>query len=257
MKKLIRIVLPVIILLSLVHLTQDIIEFSREIITLKDVQLKAKYKETRMMHPTVKITSILLSSSSNAGEAEYAILSSATGFSIDYDPGLDQSIIVTNEHFCKINNPEVSFMIEDYKKSSLEKSGSFLVGEVIISKESLDLCLIKANGYIRPAKLASYHYTPAPFEEIYIVGGPSGTFPIIFDSYISRVITRKDIELGRMGKDGNDLLLISEQVFPGHSGSPVFTKDGRVIGIIFGALRSYGGLAVSVKDIYKLLEEIK
>ena len=57
-----------------------------------------------------------------------------------------------------------------------------------------------------------------------------------------------------MGPEGSPLILLSEQVFPGHSGSPVFTKDGRVIGIVFGALRSYGGLAVSVKDIYLILE---
>ena len=71
---------------------------------------------------------------------------------------------------------------------------------------------------------------------------------------ISNIISRKEVALGSMGTEGNSFLLISEQVFPGHSGSPVFTKDGKVIGIVFGALKSYGGLAISVKDVYKILE---
>ena len=60
-----------------------------------------------------------------------------------------------------------------------------------------------------------------------------------------------------MSDEGNPIILISEQVFPGHSGSPVFTKEGKVIGAIFGALRSYGGLAVSVKDIYVVMEDLE
>ena len=127
----------------------------------------------------------------------------------------------------------------------------------MISRVDLDLCIVLVAGYIKPVELASYHYEPKPFEQVYVVGAPTGTYPIIIDSYVSKVIDRENIALGQMSKKGNDLILISEQVFPGHSGSPVFTKDGEVVGIIFAALKTYGGLAVSVKDIYVMLDSME
>jgi S1-C subfamily serine protease len=254
MKKLFQYTLALICTIALVHLTKDIIDFTKEIIILKDSHVKAKIREERMMHPTVKITSMIMATSPDAGAARYVTLSAATGFSVKYDIQNNESLIITNDHFCRTNLSDVSFIIEDYSKSSFESNRSYLDGEVVLTEPSLDLCLIKANGYIRPAALASYSYTPRAFEEIYVIGSPSGSFPIIFDSYISSIIRRKDVALGPMGSEGSSFLLISEQVFPGHSGSPVFTRDGKVIGIIFGALRSYGGLAISVKDIYKILE---
>ncbi len=254
MKKLIQYIFALIIAISLVHLTKDIIDFTKEIIMLKDQQTKAGIKEERMLRPTVKITSIIITDSPKTGTSGHVALSAATGVSVKYDVENNESLIITNDHFCKTNLAGVSFIIEDYTQSSLERKRIYLDGEVVLSESSLDLCLIKASGYIRPATLADYHYAPQVFEEIYVIGAPSGNFPIIFDSYISNIISREEIALGLMDTEGNSFLLISEQVFPGHSGSPVFTKDGEVIGIIFGALRSYGGLAISVKDVYKILE---
>jgi S1-C subfamily serine protease len=254
MKKLGQYTIVAIIAVSLVHFTKDVIDFTKEIIILKDSHVKAKIREERMLHPTVKITSLIMAPSSDTGEGGYITLSAATGFSIKYDIKNNESLIITNDHFCRTNLSDVTYIIEDYSKSSLESEGPHLNGRVVFTKPSLDLCLIKADGYIRPATLANYDYIPKAFEEIYVIGSPSGNFPIIFDSYISKVINRVGIELGSMGPEGSFFLLISEQVFPGHSGSPIFTKDGKVIGIIFGALRSYGGLAISVKDIYKMLE---
>lgn len=252
MKKLIQYIFTLILIISLVHFTKDVIEFSKEIIILKDSQLEAKIRQERMMHPTVKITS-LAPFGPNASDGVIT-LSSATGFSIKYNVKNNYSVIVTNDHFCNMPHPELAFVVEDHTKSSVEKSGKFLAAEIILTKPELDLCLLRAEGYIRPAELVDYDYTPVPFQEIYVVGGPSGTFPIIFDSYISKVIDRKNVALGQMNKEGNGLILISEQVFPGHSGSPIFTKEGQVIGVIFGALRSYGGLGVSSKDIYLMME---
>jgi S1-C subfamily serine protease len=240
--------------ISLVHLTQDVVDFSREIITLKDHQIRAETREKQMMHPTVKITSIITATSSEEGRSEHVIISSATGVCVKYDIQNDESLIITNDHFCGSNNFNTSFIVEDHSKSSLEKERPFLPARIVETSPSLDLCLIKARGYIRPAVLAPFNYSPRPFEEIFVVGGPSGTFPIIFDSYVSKTIGRDGIKLGSMSPEGNPLFLISEQVYPGHSGSPVFTKDGEVIGIVFGALKSYGGLVISVRDVYKMLE---
>jgi len=70
------------------------------------------------------------------------------------------------------------------------------------------------------------------------------------------LVKRERVDMGGLSGSENPFLLISEQVFPGHSGSPIYTKDGRVVGILFGALRSYGGLAASNQDIHFFLESL-
>ena len=120
MKKLLKYILALIITLSLVHLTKDIVDFTKEIIILKDHQFKAKIREERMMRPTVKITSVVMTTSGDTGITGYITLSSATGFSIRYDIQNNQSLIVTNDHFCRTNISEVTFIIEDSSKSSFE-----------------------------------------------------------------------------------------------------------------------------------------
>ena len=258
MKSLIKYIFTLVALISIVHFTKDAINFSREILMLKDSHLRAKIKEEKMMHPTVKITSVSPDIAVSPTEVAKFALSSATGFSVKYSPKDDISIVITNEHFCRTVGPNTEVVIENHENASVEKVKSLITGRVIDMREDLDLCVIAADGYIRPAELESFNYTPMPFEEIFVVGGPSGTFPIIFDSYVSKMVSRRNIILGsRMSDEGNPIILISEQVFPGHSGSPVFTKEGKVIGAIFGALRSYGGLAVSVKDIYVVMEDLE
>lgn len=249
MKKLLKYMLTFLITISLVHLTKDVVEFSREIITLKDHQLRAEIRSERMLKPSVKIVSLAAMSDGSS-----MFLSSASGFSVKYIPKKGVSIVITNDHFCSNRlNIDIVFVVENYQQASIEHDKNLFSAEVIATDPSLDLCALEVEGYIRPANLASYHYEPKAFEEIYIVGSPSGTYPIIIDSYVSKLIDRNKTNLGNMSSEGNSVIMISEQVFPGHSGSPVFTKSGEVIGVVFGALPSYGGLAVSVKDVYKFL----
>ena len=99
MKNLVKYIFTLIILISLVHLTKDIIEFSKQIIVLSDSQMKAGIKEERMMHPTVKISSVV-SSASDTGTNASIVLSSATGFSVKYNLEENYSTIITNDHFC-------------------------------------------------------------------------------------------------------------------------------------------------------------
>ena len=40
--------------------------------------------------------------------------------------------------------------------------------------------------------MADYSYEPELFEKVYIVGGPTGNFPIIIDTYIQSKIKRED-----------------------------------------------------------------
>lgn len=249
MKKLIKYILTLIIILAAVHVTRDIIDFSREIIILKDYKLKAKIKEEKMMHPTVKINSLMHEKLPGTGEDIFIRVSSATGFSAKYDPAKNESIIITNDHFCKGNLDNAKFMVETYREGYLNGSSKAFGAKHVLSMPRLDLCILSVDGYIKPVEIVGYDHRVSPFEKIYVVGGPSGTFPIIFDSYVSRYMDRKDVNLGLLNSSGNPFILISEQVFPGHSGSPVYNQEGKVVGIVFGALKSYGGLVISSQDI--------
>ena len=123
MKKLIQYIFALAILISLVHITKDIVEFSREIIILKNHQLAANIKEQRMMHPTVKVTSLAPFGPPESGGA--ITLSSATGFSVKYNITENYSVIVTNDHFCSTPYPGMAFIVEDYTSSSVEKSNKY------------------------------------------------------------------------------------------------------------------------------------
>jgi V8-like Glu-specific endopeptidase len=54
---------------------------------------------------------------------------------------------------------------------------------------------------------------------------------------------------------GEPFLLTSEEVYPGHSGSPIFNENGEVIGIIFASFPTYGGIGIPVGDIHKFLQD--
>ena len=109
MKNLLRYILTLVIALSIVHLTKDILSFSREILMLKDHQLQAKVKKELMLHPTVKISSIALFASSPSGKGQYMAIAAATGVCLKYDIKTDKSLIVTNDHFCKLSKKNKIF----------------------------------------------------------------------------------------------------------------------------------------------------
>lgn len=262
MRKLVRYIFWLLTLISLVYVTKEVITFSKDIISLKEYQTEASVKQERMLHPAVRILNIqesfemynLLGGYDTQTNVETEIfLSTASGFSIQYNPVDDISFIITNDHFCSAIMPNSILAIENYKKTAPNISNDYISSKVLYTDSELDLCLIAAFGFIKPAIIADISYQPELFEKVFIVGGPTGNFPIIIDTYISGSSTRESIMLGGISNDGNDFLLISEQIFPGHSGSPVFNQEGEVIGVVFASLETYGGFAISHKDIFELL----
>jgi S1-C subfamily serine protease len=257
MKQLITYIFLLLALISLVHITKEVVSFSKDIIILNEYQMDAKIRQERMLYPAVKISNIqenvtVYYPNEDTGVVD-AIESTATGFSIQYDPSEDISFIITNDHFCAGVSDDSSLIIEDYKQSIIGISNEYMPAKILYTAPELDLCLIEAAGHIRPAIIADYNYKPELFEKIFIVGGPTGNFPIIIDTYMSSTVSRDDIMIGALAVEGNEFLVISEQIFPGHSGSAAFNQDGEVIGVVFASLETYGGLAISHKDIFKLL----
>lgn len=254
MRKLINYLFYLAIVISSVLIVINIINFSKRIIILNESQYTAEFRKEIMLEPVVKLTQLSYETIEKDGEfqsAESTIF--ATGFSVEYNPSENKTIILTNDHFCNTINKDSLLMVERYDTETVFLSNSDTDKLILSTVRDLDLCAIEISGYVRPAKLADNNFYPKPFEEIFIVGGPSGDFPIIVDTYVSMLVDRNRIEMAGLSGSENSFLLISEQVFPGHSGSPIYTKDGRVVGILFGALRSYGGLAASNQDIHFFL----
>jgi S1-C subfamily serine protease len=251
MRNLIRYIFLLTIIISSVYITKSVIDFAKNIITLREYQTDALIKQEKMLYPVVRVVSAQTVQASFGGGMMVA--STATGFSIQYDPVDNISFIITNDHFCRDISSTSRLIVEDYDKVSLNISDDYLKAEILHSDSGLDLCLLSAHGYIKPATIADIDYDPELFENIFIVGGPTGNFPIILDTYISGESERSSIPLGNLSKSGNNFILVSEQIFPGHSGSPVFNQSGEVIGVVFAALETYGGLIISHKDIFELL----
>jgi len=258
MKKLITYIFLLLALISLVHITKEVVSFSKDIIILKEYQTEAIVKQEKMLHPVVKISNIeqnvrFSNSVQDTAITVDAVVSTATGFSIQYDPMSDISFIVTNDHFCRSIESESSLVIENHEQSTFGLSEDYLLGRVLYTDSGLDLCLIGAFGYIAPATIADYDYNPEIFEKVFIVGGPTGNFPIIIDTYVSSYVEREEVMLGDLDPEGNEFMIVSEQIFSGHSGSPIFNQEGEVVGIVFASMETYGGISISHRDIFKLL----
>lgn len=175
-----------------------------------------------------------------AGES----LSAATTFSVGYDKKTNDSILLTNFHFC-----ESALTEEGVIFIGVEKIGSKKVyqAEIVKYDISKDLCLIKSNLKTTPLKINEKCNVG---DQVKIVGAPLGVFPIFLDSYISKnLYARESASFLQIDVDSR-LILVSSKLFPGHSGSPIFSEDGRVCGIVFMAkLDGYGAYGMSAFEI--------
>lgn len=206
-----------------------------------------------IMEPVVKLTRITFE--------EPGIISidgSATGFSIKYDYKDKVTYIMTNHHFCENNtDKEIGYL---YTKSD-DTSGGDLVDpdrtlEFVSSSEKRDLCILKADEKIAPVKFADYRDQLDQLEKIYIVGAPKGIFPIVLETYFTSYIQRGSLFSDTMGEFGHDYLLISDLVYGGHSGSPIFNHKGELIGVVFARYQGgYGGFGIGLPDVVEFIGE--
>lgn len=114
---------------------------------------------------------------------------------------------------------------------------------VSVSKKH-DLALLKLNGYVTPFLEPEEPLHLAPGEPVYAIGNP--------------VTLRNSVAKGIISGFQQDFIKTDAKIYPGNSGGPLISKDGKVIGInTFKKLtRSFEGLGFAI-SISTALEEFR
>ncbi|WP_062047071.1 S1C family serine protease [Bacillus sp. JCM 19034] len=145
--------------------------------------------------------------------------------------------MLTNHHVIDQNEP---FRI------SLPNGDQYMA-EVIDSIENPDLALLKVEGDDLPY-LPLREYGAKIDEKVYVIGNPGLQQSIVSEGEIDRT-------------EGHyQRMRITNTILPGHSGSPVLSKDGQVVGVVYA--RTIGndsgyGLAVPLEQIYEHFPHLK
>lgn len=154
-----------------------------------------------------------------------------TGFIID-----PAGLIVTNFHVIdKIKEIQVSF-----------SNGEIYSAEVLKENPENDIALLKVTAQKENfASLPLSDQKVEPNRPIYIIGNPlAHTF--IVNEGTSGEMVRSSLH--------SDVLLIEVPVHSGHSGSPVLTEEGLVVGVVYATTEENKGLAIPAKQILELLD---
>ena len=173
-------------------------------------------------------------------------VSTGTAFSVKYKK--NKSLILTNFHVCKgaiFDEKEIIVSNGIYDGSDI------YFAKVVKFSISKDLCLLESDI---PSKKFKIKSKCSKKERAVVVGAPNGVFPIILDSYISKYkIEKEEIPFKEIDSD-SEIMMLSQMFLPGHSGSPVISKDGKVCGIVFAASNAgYGGFAMSGREIISFI----
>lgn len=186
----------------------------------------------------------------------------ATGFGISYDASLNITYVLTNAHFCQVfydnkSNGKFGYELPSVKMSLTKR---FPVEELVIvdMDPPNDLCLMATPGSLPIAHLAAKDYEISQLEPVLIVGAPEEMFPMAHNTYVTNVIDEESVTQA-LGLS-TPLLFVSDFIFHGESGSPVFNKDGKVIGIVVATVSDEkhlrpGGLVIPFQSAFSILDK--
>jgi S1-C subfamily serine protease len=145
------------------------------------------------------------------------------------------SYILTNEHVCSISPKTIIKLALEGHVGSLKNVVRALDGETsqvkILKRNTYDdMCVVFAKDFHRPAvKLAPN--APIRGDEVYVVGAPKGYYSYKFNMVpILRGIFNGYDENWHSSQDV--MAVYSLRIAPGNSGSAVFDKKGRLIGVV-------------------------
>jgi S1-C subfamily serine protease len=255
------IAIPSILLLmqAEINKSSDILKNDTNALLKAEPEHDSANKKRDMLKPAVKLSMINLDSRiSGIPSSNWEVIGSATGVSIGYDKGKNLSYILTNNHFCEdvFLSSLMAIILEDSSSPRINAPlEDATIASILRTSGKSDLCLLGMTGYIKPATLANDEVIVDQFDKIYIIGGPTGIFPTILETFVSGHLSRDQVSLPNLSRNGDDFIFISGMILPGHSGSPVYNKNNEMIGLVFATVPSYGALAISINDIYNFIEE--
>lgn len=263
MKRLLLAYIFVLSLITLVNIpfpTYDQVTQSEMIlaVTPEGTHLEASNRDAQnYLEPVVQLHLMV-----DNGGGNIEVVGSATAFSVSASKKEGISYLLGNDHFCvdaiHISADPLRSASVTYTKGTQNTSMYFQpagAARILYTDASTDMCLLEVQEYIEPVVFENYRQI-GPVIPVKVVGGPDGIFPIIFDSYVSSMILRTEVPATEMVGHGRDYLFLSGMIIPGSSGSPVFNKKGRVIGMVFATPPSlYGGIAIQGEDIQDWLDD--
>lgn len=162
--------------------------------------------------------------------------SKGTGFVISND-----GYILTNHHVIDSQEPIVVLFQNDAR----------FVGELIESNERFDLALLKVEAEELPS-LSLAKEQGHIGQKVYVIGNPLLHTQIVNEGQL----IERDASFQR--------IKISAPIFRGHSGSPVLSERGEVVGVVYAKTipslfseEESVGLAVSIETVKEQLEHLQ
>ena len=140
---------------------------------------------------------------------------SGTGFNIDA-----HGLIVTNHH-----------VIQDALNMSITfPDGGIYKAVKWSSQPELDLAVITLEADQLPVAPLNLAEQPVTGDKVRVVGNPLGLNNIIAEGQVEQYLL--------VGERKDRVFSISAPIYPGNSGSPVYDRNGQVIGVVFANLRT-------------------
>ena len=211
-----------------------------KIINQKEMK-KSSLKKFQKKQPLKKILSLEDISKSTA------LIMSGSGKNIETGSGffIEKSLLVTNSHVI-----ENAVMADGFKMALIETQEELKdVGLVLVEDKKNDLAIIKTIKKIhKPLILGEYNEVKMG-DEVFVLGSPQGLAGTLSKGIVS----------AKRKNDNFQLLQITAPISQGSSGSPVLSKDLKVIGVVIGLLSKGQNInfAIPINYLKKLIKDNK
>ena len=176
-----------------------------------------------------------------------ALIMSGSGKNIETGSGffIEKSLLVTNSHVI-----ENAVMVDGFKMALIETQQELKdVGLVLVEDKKNDLAIIKTIKKIhKPLILGEYNEVKMG-DEVFVLGSPQGLAGTLSKGIVS----------AKIKNDKFQLLQITGPISQGSSGSPVLSKDLKVIGVVIGLLIKGQNInfAITINYLKKLIKDNK